>query len=85
MKAPPKVAVMSAFIVTSPTGKQSYTWAQSADASITNAARSDGYQAEVAEPKGGQLTKEKITAKLAELSDDELAELGLSRKKGRKQ
>jgi hypothetical protein len=31
------------FLVTSPTGKQSYTWAQTADTSITNAARADGY------------------------------------------
>jgi hypothetical protein len=65
-----------------------FAWSNSLDGALVAAARADGYTAGVNEPKGtGPLTKERAAAKLAELSDEELAELGLSRKttkKGRK-
>ena len=41
------------------------------------------YEAHVAEVKD-TITREKFQAKLAELSDAELAEMGLTRKKGKK-
>jgi hypothetical protein len=52
---------------------------------VLAATRRDGYIARIAEPKaGGPMTKEKVAAKLATLTDDELAEMGLTRKKGKK-
>jgi hypothetical protein len=73
------------FAVTDHTGKEVYTWAQSVDMAITNAARTDGYAARVADPKGGgPLTKERVVAKLADFTDEELAEMGLARKKAKK-
>jgi hypothetical protein len=73
------------FTVTDPTGTEVHTWAQSVDMAITNAARADGYTARVAEPKsGGPITKERVASRLAEFTDEELAAMGLSRKKGRK-
>jgi hypothetical protein len=49
------------------------------------AARRDKYRARLAEPRQrGPITKEKVQAKLAELTDAELAEMGLTRKKGKK-
>jgi hypothetical protein len=45
----------------------------------------DGYAARVADPKaGGPLTKERVVAKLADFTDEELAEMGLARKKAKK-
>jgi hypothetical protein len=71
--------------VTSPTGGEVFTWAWSVDGALTNAARSDGYTACVADPKGGgPVTKEKVAARLAEFTDEELAGMGLSRKKAKK-
>jgi hypothetical protein len=69
--------------VRSPLGEAAgYVWARSYDAAIATAARTAGFTASIAEPKGGApLTKERAAAKLAELSDEELAELGLSRKR----
>jgi hypothetical protein len=73
------------FAVTNPAGREVFTWGQSVDMAITNAARMDGYAARVAEPKGGgPLTKERVAAKLAEFTDEQLAELGLTRKKAKK-
>jgi len=71
--------------VTSPTGGEVFTWAWTGDGALANAARADGYKAGVADPKGnGPVTKEKVAAKLAEFTDEQLAELGLSRKKAKK-
>jgi hypothetical protein len=73
------------FAVTGPAGAKVFTWAQSVDMAIVHAARTDGYAARVAEPKGGgPLTKERVAAKLAEFTDEELAAMGLTRKKGKK-
>jgi hypothetical protein len=52
---------------------------------VLTAARRDHYSARLAEPKGnGPITKERVKAKLAELTDEELTEMGLTRKKGKK-
>jgi hypothetical protein len=73
------------FIVTDPAGEERYTWAQSVDMALVNAARGDNWKARVAEPKGAApMTKERIASKLAEFTDEELASKGLSRKKGKK-
>jgi hypothetical protein len=62
-----------------------YTWANTGDSSIVVAAKEAGYSARVAEPKGtGPLTNERAAAKLADLTDEELAALGLKRAKGKK-
>jgi hypothetical protein len=62
-----------------------FAWGNSVDGAIVTAARAAGWSAEVAEPKGGgPVTKERVAVKLAEFSDEELAEMGLSRKKGKK-
>jgi hypothetical protein len=54
-------------------------------AALVAAARKDGYKAKVSDPKGGgPLTKERVAAKLSEFSDEELAAMGLSRKKGKR-
>jgi hypothetical protein len=58
-----------------------YTWASNVDVAICNLARQDGYGAKVADPKaGGAITAER----LAGLSDEELAALGVKRVKSRK-
>lgn len=73
------------FLVTDPAGKQVYTWGQSVDGAIVNAARTDGYKAQVGDPKsGGPVTKERVASRLADFTDKELADLGLSRKKPKK-
>jgi hypothetical protein len=62
-----------------------YGWGNSVNEALVTAARQDGYTARVAEPKGaGPLTKERVAARLSEFTDEELAAMGLSRKKGRK-
>jgi hypothetical protein len=73
------------FAVTDPAGETRYVYARDYNGAIATVARADGWTARTAEPKGtGPLTKERVAAKLAELSDEELAALGLTRKKGRK-
>jgi hypothetical protein len=73
------------FAVTGPDNKVRWTWGWTVAEALQNAARADGYTAGLAEPKGGgPLTVERAAAKLAGLSDEELAALGLSRKKGKK-
>jgi hypothetical protein len=58
-----------------------FTWANNVDSAICNLARHDGYGAKVADPKaGGALT----AGRLANLSDEELAALGVKRVKSRK-
>jgi hypothetical protein len=62
-----------------------FTWASSVNEAIVAVARLDRYTARVAEPKdGGPLTKERVASKLAEFTDEELAAMGLTRKKGKK-
>ncbi len=71
--------------VTAPDGSKVFVSAQNTELAISLAAREAGWKAEVAEPKGpGAITKERVAAKLAELTDEELAEMGLTRKKGKK-
>lgn len=85
VKPPSDKAAWRVFIVTDKGGGESFTWGFSADMALANCAREDGYTARVAEPKGaGPLTKERVAAKLAEYTDEELAAMGLSRKKGKK-
>jgi hypothetical protein len=72
------------FTVTDEDGKQVYAWGQSGDNAIAVAARAAGWKAEVAEPKGNALTKDRVAAKLAEFTDEELAAMGLTRKKVKK-
>ncbi len=63
-----------------------YTWASGVGSATQNAAKAAGYTACVAESKrGGAVTKEKIASRLAEFTDEELAALGLSRKKAKTQ
>jgi hypothetical protein len=71
------------FTVTDDDGKQVYAWGQSGDNAISVAARAAGWKAEVTEKKGPALTKERVQARLAELTDAELAEMGLTRKKAK--
>ena len=62
------------FLVTDGDGQKVYTWGQSVESAIVNAARAAGYKAEVAVPKGaGPLTKEKIGAALAAMSPEDAA------------
>jgi hypothetical protein len=73
------------FAVTDPAGEERYTWAHNGQMAITNAAQADGWKVRVAEPKGAApMTKERIASKLAEFTGEELAAMGLSRKKGKK-
>ncbi len=60
-----------------------YTWGRGVYDAVCNAAHDAGYTAGVAEPKkgGGPVTKEKVASRLAEFTDEELAALGLNRKK----
>jgi hypothetical protein len=65
-------------------GTDRYAWGHTGDTALAIVAREDGYSAEVAEPKaGGPVTKEKVAARLAEFTDEDLKELGLSRRKAR--
>jgi hypothetical protein len=65
-------------------GATRYSWAFTAGNAVSNVARLDGYKAGIAEPKGQALTKERVAAKLAEFSDEELSAMGLSRKRSRR-
>jgi hypothetical protein len=63
-----------------------FVWTDGHAGAIVAAAREDGYTATLAEKKAaGPITKERVAAKLAEFTDAELAAMGLSRKKGKKQ
>ena len=73
------------FKVTTPDGVERFAWAHSVNDALSLVSRADGWEAAVAEPKGGgPVTKEKVAARLAEFTDEELAVMGLSRKKGKK-
>jgi hypothetical protein len=62
-----------------------FVWAGSVNEALVVLARQDGYSAKVAEPKaGGPFTKEKVAARLGDFTDEELAAMGLSRKKAKK-
>lgn len=62
-----------------------FAWGNGVYDAIITAAKVAGYVAKVAEPKaGGPVTKEKVAAKLAEFTEEELASMGLTRKKGKK-
>jgi hypothetical protein len=62
-----------------------FPWGTQVSDAIIQAARRDGSTARVAERKGsGPLAKERVAARLAEFSDEELAAMGLARKKGKK-
>ena len=80
----PPSSAFRTFTVTDPGGAKVYVWAQGTGSAISVAAKNAGWKAEVAEPKGTALTKDRVAAKLAELSDAELAEMGLTRKKGKR-
>lgn len=60
-----------------------YAWARQPNAALAIAAKAHGYAASVSEKKTAPVTKEVVAAKLASFSDEELAALGLSRKKGK--
>lgn len=60
-----------------------FTWGSNVNDAIVNAARTEGFAAKAADGKA-PVTKERVVAKLAEFTDEELAEMGLSRKKSRK-
>jgi hypothetical protein len=62
-----------------------FAWGGQVNEAIIEAARRDGYTARVAEPMGtGLLTKDRVGARLVDFSDEELAAMGLARKKARK-
>jgi prepilin-type processing-associated H-X9-DG protein len=61
-----------------------FAWADGHAGAIVIAARQDGFAARLADSKGGLFSKERIASRLAEFTDQELAELGLSRKKVKK-
>jgi hypothetical protein len=66
------------------TGRR-FSWGGGVNDAIIQAARVDGYTARMAEPKSGRpITKKRVAARLAEFSDEELAAMGLSRRKGKK-
>lgn len=52
------------------------------DSGLAQMARLEGFSVSLG--RGGPMTKEKIASKLSEFTDEELAEMGLSRKKGKK-
>src|ERR671932_202650 len=56
-----------------------YTLARSGTGALANVARRDGYSASVTD-KQARVSKEAVAAMLAELSDEELAALGVTRK-----
>ncbi len=63
-----------------------YTWANGVNDALAVAAKVAGFSAGVAETKtGGPVTKEKVASRLADFTDEELAALGLSRKKPKTQ
>jgi hypothetical protein len=74
-----------AYRVTMPDGSEVFVRAQNTDLAVALVAKAGGWTAGIAEPKVGlgPLTAEKAAAKLAELSDEELAALGLSRRRRR--
>jgi hypothetical protein len=61
-----------------------FCWTDGHAGAICIAARQDGYAARLADAKGGFFTKEMLAGRLAALTDEELAEMGLNRKKGGK-
>jgi hypothetical protein len=60
-----------------------WMWAVGSYNALAQTARADGYTSGLA-GKETTVTKEAVAAKLATFTDDELAALGLSRKKGGK-
>ncbi len=76
-----KMRVFQVFIHAKPIG---YTWGTGVYDALINAAKFVGYAAKVAEPKGREVTKEAVASKLVEFTDEQLAELGLTRKKQKK-
>lgn len=60
-----------------------FTWGSNVNDAIVTAARADGFAAKAAGGKG-PVTKERVAERLAEFTDDELAAMGLSRKKAKK-
>jgi hypothetical protein len=88
-KVTPPSKKFKLYKVPRPDGTKAYSWAWTGDAARSNVAKADGYGAELAEPKGfGPLTKERATAfvaaRLADFTDEELAAMGLSRKKAKR-
>jgi hypothetical protein len=62
-----------------------FCWTDGHAGAINIAARLDGYAARLADAKdGGFFSKERVAARLAEFTDEELAEMGLARKKAKK-
>jgi hypothetical protein len=60
-----------------------FIWARGYDNALAGVARHEGFAASLG-GKTAPVTKEAVAAKLATFSDEELAALGLSRKKGKK-
>jgi hypothetical protein len=66
-------------------GTSRFVWAGGHGEAVSIAARQDGYTSTLADRKsGGVVTKETVAARLAEFSDEELQQLGLSRRKSKK-
>src|SRR5262249_20215175 len=79
------VPLVKVFALYDPSGQPAgFAWANRVDGALVTRARSMGWSAKVAEPKGtGPITKERVAARLAEFTE-KLAEMGLSRRKGKK-
>ena len=60
-----------------------FTWGSNVNDAIVTAARTEGFAAKAAGGKA-PVTKERVAEKLAEFTDEELAAMGLSRKKPKK-
>lgn len=60
-----------------------FTWGSNVNDAIVTAARADGFAAKAADGKA-PVTKERVAERLAEFTDEELAAMGLSRKKAKK-
>ncbi len=82
--AKPNKPRMKLFEVVKDGQSRGFCWTDGHAGAIVIAARQDGYAARLADSKGGFFTKEMLSGRLAALTDEELAEMGLSRKKGKK-
>jgi len=70
------------FSVTRPDGTTRWTWSPGYTNAAAEIAREDGYMVSTGTAK--EVTREQVAAKLATFTDDELAAMGLSRKKAKK-
>jgi hypothetical protein len=70
------------YCVTRPDGSTCWLWSDGYASAAHTVTRADGYTVSTGKTK--EVTKEAVAAKLAAFTDDELAAMGLSRKKGKK-